>query len=515
MVLPGDVGVAAKRRDGRTWIVGGRPGRATQRIARRFGARPILRSAGIYVVDIRRARPFASALRAAGRLSLAEPNALARKRSFPSDPLTPAQYWLPKIVHPSLTPPPVTSQSPILGIADDQMDVTHPDLSVGGNFNTTNEPLTTNHGTAAAGAAAAPANGTGIVGVWPGARVAFAPNDEGSCGNVVGALDRLIEAEVAVINMSYGFPYPGCFSHLVATQGAFAAGIVLVAAGGNEFEDGNKVERPAGDPHVVTVAATDADDDSAAFSTESVYNDISAPGARVLTTVPVSKDEDGNPDGYEALDGTSFAAPMVAAAATWLAAVRPSFSNDQLVNVLRGTARDLGSRGRDVVFGSGLLDLRRALGARAPAVDPLEPNDDVEWVNGRRFDRPDAPIWAPGNGLRRVSATTDRAEDPADVYRVVFPPRATLSFRLFPGSGDPDIDVHRRFAGTVRSERHLIAYSNRSGRAVDGVTLTNAGRGNVLVYVNVYVDRNVRALGARYRLEVQRVRFQGRARRVG
>ena len=42
-----------------------------------------------------------------------------------------------------------------------------------------------------------------------------------------------------------------------------------------------------------------------------------------MTAVPPALDEDGNQDGYERPDGTSFSAPMVAAAVAWVRAARP------------------------------------------------------------------------------------------------------------------------------------------------------------------------------------------------
>ena len=51
--------------------------------------------------------------------------------------------------------------------------------------------------------------------------------------------------------------------------------------------------------------------------------DLSAPGVGILTAVPPALDTDGVQDGYQAMDGTSFSAPMVSAAMAWVRAARP------------------------------------------------------------------------------------------------------------------------------------------------------------------------------------------------
>ena len=497
MELPGAAAAAAS---GDGWIVAGRPGPATNRIARRHGARAMLPEGGVFTVSRARARPFASALRAAGRLAFAEPNARVARAAFPSDPLTPNQWWLPTVVDPALTPPPVTGQSPRLGVVDAQPDLDHPDLRRGNVRTTGSGPITEVHGTAVAGIAAAAANGTGIVGVWPGMRVLVSPDDQ-TCGSVVRALHRLIDAGVSVINMSYGFEEGVCYSHLIATQIAFGRGIVPVASGGNEFQNGNVPIRPAVDPHVVSVAATDRRNRSAYFSNANDAMDLSAPGTQVLTTVPRRLDSDG--DGYARQSGTSFSAPIVAAAAAWLRAARPNLSKDQAAEVLRSSARDLGPRGWDQRFGYGLLDVGAALNEPAPSRDRDEPNDDIEWVNGRRFAEADPPLFDSRETTVSVSARLDRYEDPADVWRVVVRPGRRLEVRVQPSSGDPDLEAFRTGARTVYSRRHRIARSARPAGRTESIVVRNRGRKAVVDFIAVYIGPRARDLDAKYRLGIR------------
>ncbi|AXA84159.1 autotransporter domain-containing protein [Lysobacter oculi] len=58
--------------------------------------------------------------------------------------------------------------------------------------------------------------------------------------------------------------------------------------------------------------------------------------------------------------GTSYAAPLVSGAAAVVWAAFPYMNNDQVRQVLLGTAKDLGAAGMDDVFGWGLLDVTKA-----------------------------------------------------------------------------------------------------------------------------------------------------------
>ena len=85
-----------------------------------------------------------------------------------NDPLVPTEWWLAAVGVDTLTPPragrPVT-------IIDSGIDVTHPEFLGRANTETLNEQepagIGGEHGTAVASIVAAPANGVGIVGVYP------------------------------------------------------------------------------------------------------------------------------------------------------------------------------------------------------------------------------------------------------------------------------------------------------------------------------------------------------------
>jgi hypothetical protein len=504
MVLPGDAaaaGIAAART---TWIVGARPSATADAVAARHGARRI--GTGSYSVAKGRARELAAALRSRGLLLYAEPDRLAESLQTPApDPLDAQAAWRAAIVDPSLVPPPVTDTSPLLALVDSAADLSHPEWA-GGRLTTIGGfPIQSAHGTETAAVAAAPKNDRGILGVWPGMRaVNVALPEEIRCANSVTGIAQAIEQGAAVINMSYGATQP-CFAEYVQLQVATAKGITLVAAAGNEFTKGNPLLFPASLPHVLTVAAVGNDLKPAFFSSASSAVDLSAPGVGILTATPPQFDEDGNPDGYEAVTGTSFAAPMVAAAAAWVRAAKPGYRADQVANVLRGSARDLERRGWDSASGYGMLNLLGALSAPAPAIDPHEPNDDMAWINGKATGHVDTPIWRRGSA-RKLRALVDKYEDPADVYKIVFPPRARVRVTLTPRFGNPDLAAFTRAATSTADDEQLIGRSRRSGKRKDTLTLRNPSRRKRSAYLVVYIAQRTKTLDSRYTLRVQRAK---------
>jgi subtilisin family serine protease len=418
-------------------------------------------------------------------------------RSVPDDPLSVAPNdWRRVVADPAIDPPPVTPQSPLIALVDAAADTTHPEWTGDPNFSTIPGTAVTNpHGTATASVAAAPANGIGILGVWPGARALNVPlrtvpgtDGEISCDASAEAIGKAIESGAAVINMSYG-SVSQCTAEKIQIYYAVATGAIPVAAAGNEFQQGNPLEFPASLPHVITVAATDKDGKSASFSNANDAIDLSAPGVDILAAVPPSLDDDGTPDGYNLVSGTSFAAPMVSAAMAWIRQARPDLAPDQAAQAVRLSARDVERKGWDALTGFGVLDVGAALALpkeRLPIHDPLEPNDNLVWVDGRAFGgKAAAPIWS-GGRRASIDALLDKEEDPADVYRIVLGGGRSARITAIPRFGDVQLSVFRSSAVSINDTRGRAARSRRSGaKKTEHVTILNHGSRAHSYYVEV------------------------------
>jgi subtilisin family serine protease len=370
------------------------------------------------------------------------------------------------------------------------------------------------HGTATAAVAGAPANGVGMLGLWPGARMlnVGTGNLEGfTCGETVEAISTAIRARAAVLNLSIGSE-GACYAQYEAVSEAIARGILVVAAAGNErlrrtdTGEVNPVTYPAAFPHVLSVAAFGPRGGTSEFSTANGAVDLAAPGESILTAVPPAFDrEDAAVDGYARLDGTSFAAPIVSGAGAWLLAARPDLAADQVAAVLRRSARDLDARGWDQSSGFGALDLPAALTAPTPGRDRSEVNDDVEWVDGRRYAEPDPYVWRGGAAVS-FTASADGWKDPADVYRVRLPAGRRVRVTLTPPrDADVDVAVFDRTARSIFARRGRLGIALRGAGATDRITL-RPRRTATTAYVAVFAPRSrtAREPGVPYRLRLSR-----------
>ena len=220
------------------------------------------------------------------------------------------------------------------------------------------------HGTHVAGTIAAAADGQWVVGVAPnvqlhGVKVLDAAG-RGDWSDIIAGLDWAVQNGIQVTNHSYGDSAdPGSLVELAFVNSA-AAGMVHVAAAGNSGNcrgTGNSVGYPARFDAVIAVGATDELDDHACFSSSGPAVELSAPGSNIVSSYWHADIAIGS--------GTSMASPHVAGAAALVMAAGV-LDPTAVRNLLAATALDLGSNGRDKVFGFGLIDVAAAVAAAGP-----------------------------------------------------------------------------------------------------------------------------------------------------
>lgn len=266
-----------------------------------------------------------------------------------------------------------------VAVIDTGIDYTHPDLAAnyagGVDFvNNDADPIDDNrHGTHVAGTIAARDDDVGVVGVAPEARVyglkVLGADGSGSFSDVIAALQWAVDNGLEITNNSYGSSQDPGTTVKAAFDTAAAAGLLHVAAAGNNgncLGTGDNVLFPARYDSVIAVAATDQADSSPCFSSTGPSVELAAPGVAINSTVLGGA--------YEALSGTSMASPHVAGTAALVVGAGVTDTNgnghvnDEVRQILDSTAQDLGAAGRDTWYGFGLVDAAAAVAAVGPPV---------------------------------------------------------------------------------------------------------------------------------------------------
>lgn len=244
-----------------------------------------------------------------------------------------------------------------VGVLDSGINGSHPDLSGNINSNLSRDfsnsetgPLVDSdgHGTAVAGIIGAVGdNGIGVCGVcWEVELASLKINNdegEGNLYNIIDAINYAYHYDFDILNMSFILGSEG--DSIIYPSPLYEAidnfpGLVVCSAG-NEYQDNDSIPvYPANFnlPNMITVGASFYSTDSNA-DMEWVYPtndpldeldgsnfglttvDIFAPGSQIKTTVP---------SGYDTMQGTSMAAPMVTGVAALMLSANPNLYPEEI-----------------------------------------------------------------------------------------------------------------------------------------------------------------------------------------
>jgi subtilisin family serine protease len=348
-------------------------------------------------------------------LCLAEP-VLANVK--PNDPYYSNEWYLGKIKADSAWDKISASPDIVIAVIDGRIDTNHPDLrnniwtnpkevadngsdddrngfidDVHGwdfvtNASTTPAAFDTgwteagvDHGTMVAGIIAAQGNNNeGVTGVTWSAQImplrVLNDKGEGKVRDVIRAIDYAVNNGADIINLSFvSFSYNQGLQDAIAR--AHQAGVIIVAAAGNEQAGGEGYDidqtpiypacydGPLGENMVIGVAATDALDQKAKFSSYG-HNcvDLAAPGLSFFNTVTPGSDPDNSGKIYDGYwSGTSMAAPLVTGAIALIEEADPVLSPREVINILFASADNIDRLNPDYIgeLGNGRLNLNRAV----------------------------------------------------------------------------------------------------------------------------------------------------------
>ncbi|QXV62310.1 type VII secretion-associated serine protease mycosin [Amycolatopsis sp. TNS106] len=297
-----------------------------------------------------------------------------RALPWPQQTLDPQRVW-----------PRTRGAGVLVAVVDSGVDADHPQLRRPGKVRTGRDFYLpgglpgsfdcVSHGTGVAGIIAAdPLPGVGFHGLAPDAEilpVRITDRDISDRGDslrinpdaVAAGIRYAADQGARVLNLSLAafndFP-----AIRAAVAHAVARDVVVVAAAGNAQQNApaGMPSYPAAYPGVLGVGAVDRAGARTGTSQIGPYVGIVAPGEEVLTTT--------REDGHTQVDGTSFAAPFVAATAALVRSAWPGLSAAQVIQRLKATADPArGGLGSDA-YGTGLVDPYRAV---TDGLDPEKP----------------------------------------------------------------------------------------------------------------------------------------------
>ena len=220
---------------------------------------------------------------------------------------------------------------------------------------------------------------------------------------VAVALTKLVSLGVRIINLSIGGDTPDTPILVDAVHKAAAAGVLLVAASGNNH---GFVSYPAADlqppsgqrSYGLAVGASNLSGTVADFSNSGEHLSLVAPGdhsggcSGVLVAIPAVTElldqscystwaGDGGAR-YAYLPGTSFSAPEVSGVAALIWAARPELKNYEVADIIKQSAARDATTGWTPAMGCGRLDAAAALelatgrssaGSACPAAGNVHP----------------------------------------------------------------------------------------------------------------------------------------------
>ena len=222
------------------------------------------------------------------------------------------------------------------------------------------------------GTAAGGGNGVGLVSMRIGYHARYQGRITGivrmdAAAEAMNYIAGLVDAghNVASINCSWGSSNSGGLA--AATTNLVARDVLVVVAAGNS--NSTSASYLGSRTDCIDVSATDQSGSGASFTNHGSWVDVAAPGVDIMSTYSSPDDPDPNANYIALLDGTSMAAPHIAAMAAVLESCTPSLTMTDKWDLIVGNTNPYSDSRQ---LGSGIADLKKALDAAGCGGTPCD-----------------------------------------------------------------------------------------------------------------------------------------------
>ncbi len=314
---------------------------------------------------------FFKKIREDKRIKWYEPNRIIEIDQLPNDQNWSSQWGPEKIAADQAWDMELGNHEVLVVVIDTGVCYDHPDLAlnyIAGGYDWVNDdddPFDDHgHGTHCAGIIAAAINNemgiAGLAQVNIMAEKFIGIDGKGSSWDAAKAIEHAIDtgkviSDRIILSNSWG---SASISYAVedAIDYAYQSGALIVAAAGNSGT--SPPLYPSAFPEVISVSATDSNDNLADFNNFGDEVELAAPGVSIYSTYLNYS--------YEFKSGTSMACPHVSGTAALIWSHYPLYSSEQVRIVLQNSAEDLGETGWDLHYGYGRINAYKAVQGSKP-----------------------------------------------------------------------------------------------------------------------------------------------------
>lgn len=325
----------------------------------------LLNNTEILTIDNKHKSDVIKELRIDKRVEKVEENTVSKVNSIPNDTYFSDQWAIKNtFTQDAWSIIPTFKKQVVVAVIDSGIDTQHDDLknrTSGDGYDfildSSDVEDINGHGTGVSGVIAAQANNNiGIAGVCGTNDVKILPlktvfyNGDCYVSDVIKAVNYAVQKNVDVINLSLGNT---SFTEAEneAIQNAINHGIVVVASAGNDGD--SSYTYPASYNNVISAGSVNYRNIKSSFSNYNNKVSFVAPGENIVTCY--------TDNSYTSYSGTSFSAPMISGACAILKGINPSYTSNDIKNILATTSIDLGTLGYDNNYGYGEINLYNAV----------------------------------------------------------------------------------------------------------------------------------------------------------